>query len=58
MKTDDNLVLLHTNMGAGHSGASGRFKYHRDTAREYAFLLDLNGDRSIFVHAPQEKGKK
>ena len=28
-------------MGAGHSGASGRFKQHRDTAREFAFLLDL-----------------
>jgi len=40
-KTDDNRLLLYTNMGAGHSGASGRFKQHRDTAREYAFLLDL-----------------
>jgi oligopeptidase B len=55
MKTDDNVLLLHTNMGAGHSGATGRFKGHRDTAREYAFLLDLNGDRSIFFDAPPEK---
>jgi len=43
MKTDDNVLLLHTNMGAGHGGASGRFKRHRETAREYAFLLDLAG---------------
>ncbi len=43
MKTDDNVLLLHTNMGAGHGGASGRFKRHKETAREYSFLLDLAG---------------
>lgn len=43
MKTDDNVLLLHTNMDAGHSGASGRFKRYRETALEYAFLLDLIG---------------
>ncbi|MCL4109509.1 UNVERIFIED_CONTAM: hypothetical protein GTU68_038904 [Idotea baltica] len=42
-KTDKNLLLLHTNMGAGHGGASGRFKRFRETATEYAFLLDLAG---------------
>ncbi len=43
MKTDDNLVLLKTNMDAGHGGASGRFKRHKETALSYAFMLDLVG---------------
>ena len=43
MKTDDNRLLLYTNMEAGHSGTTGRFKRHRQTARDYAFLLDLAG---------------
>ena len=41
MKTDDNLLLLHTNMEAGHGGASGRFRRYRETAMEYAFMLSL-----------------
>ena len=40
-KTDKHLLFLHTNMGTGHSGASGRFEALKETAREYAFLLDL-----------------
>lgn len=44
-KTDDNILVLHTNMEAGHGGASGRFKRHRETALEYAFLLKLEGIR-------------
>ncbi len=39
MKTDDNVLLLKTNMGAGHGGKSGRFESLRETAEEYAFLL-------------------
>jgi len=41
MKTDDNLLLLKTNMGAGHSGKSGRYDYLKEVAFEYAFVLDL-----------------
>ena len=43
MKTDDNLLLLETNMDAGHGGASGRFKRYEQTALVYAFMLDLLG---------------
>ena len=42
-KTDDNTLLLHTNMDAGHGGASGRFEALKEVAEEYAFLLDLEG---------------
>jgi oligopeptidase B len=41
MKTDDNLLLLETDMDSGHGGTTGRFKRHHRTARVYAFLLDL-----------------
>jgi len=39
-KTDDNLLLLKTNMDAGHAGASGRYDYLKEVAFDYAFLLD------------------
>ena len=45
VKTDQNRLLLKTNMEAGHGGASGRFKRYREIALEYAFLLDLAGVR-------------
>ncbi|WP_082994721.1 MULTISPECIES: S9 family peptidase [Aquimarina] len=41
LKTDKNLLILHTNMEAGHGGASGRFEALKEVAEEYAFLLDL-----------------
>ncbi|WP_198938335.1 S9 family peptidase [Tenacibaculum holothuriorum] len=41
LKTDDNLLFLHTNMDAGHGGASGRFDALKETAEEYSFLLML-----------------
>ncbi|WP_034230100.1 S9 family peptidase [Aquimarina pacifica] len=41
LKTDTNVLLLHTNMDAGHGGASGRFEALKEVAEEYAFLLDL-----------------
>jgi oligopeptidase B len=45
LKTDNNRLLLKTNMEAGHGGASGRFRRHRETAFSYVFLLDLAGIR-------------
>ena len=43
VKTDKNLLLLHTNMEFGHGGASGRFDYLKDVALNYAFLFALEG---------------
>ncbi|MBC5775359.1 S9 family peptidase [Pontibacter sp. KCTC 32443] len=43
MKTDNNMLLLQTNMEAGHGGASGRFRPYRETALQYAFFLKLAG---------------
>src|SRR6201987_281939 len=39
LKTDGNALLLKTNMGAGHGGASGRYDYLREIAFDYAFLV-------------------
>ncbi|MCF8275494.1 MAG: S9 family peptidase [Flavobacteriales bacterium] len=44
-KTDYNLLLLHTNMEAGHGGASGRFEALKETAMEYVFMFKLSGIR-------------
>lgn len=41
MKTDSNLLFLHTNMEAGHGGASGRFNSLKEIALEYTFLFYL-----------------
>ncbi|HEX6188117.1 MAG TPA: S9 family peptidase [Pyrinomonadaceae bacterium] len=38
-KTDKNTLILKTNMGAGHGGASGRYDAFRETAFDYAFML-------------------
>jgi oligopeptidase B len=42
-KTDDNRLLLVTNMAAGHGGASGRYDHLREDAQVYAFLIDALG---------------
>ena len=36
----NSLIVLHTNLEAGHSGASGRFERHHETALEFAFIID------------------
>jgi oligopeptidase B len=46
LKTDTNRLLLKTNMGAGHGGASGRYDYLREIALDYAFLLTELGIRA------------
>jgi oligopeptidase B len=43
LKTDDNPLLLETNMAAGHQGASGRYDYLREVAFDYAFILSQLG---------------
>jgi len=43
MKTDNNVIVLVTNMASGHSGASGRLEKYRLTALKYAFMLNLLG---------------
>ncbi len=43
LKTDNNILLLHTNMETGHGGASGRFDALKEVAEEYSFILDLEG---------------
>ena len=42
-KSDDNILMLKTNMDSGHSGASGRFDSLKETAQEYAFALKVSG---------------
>ncbi|MEE9383690.1 MAG: prolyl oligopeptidase family serine peptidase [Nannocystaceae bacterium] len=42
-KSDQNLLVFHVEMGAGHGGASGRFRRHRERALSFAFILDRLG---------------
>ena len=41
LKTNNNSLLMHTDMETGHGGASGRFDALKETARDYSFILDL-----------------
>jgi oligopeptidase B len=43
VKTDDHILLLHTNMESGHGGATGRFDRLKETAFQMAFILDRMG---------------
>lgn len=40
MKTDNNLILLHTNYDSGHAGSSGRYDFLKEIALDYAFLMN------------------
>jgi len=42
-RTDNNKLIMHTNMDAGHGGASGRYRRYEETAQEFAFLAGLAG---------------
>ncbi len=58
LKTDKNVLLLKTNMGAGHQGKSGRYDSLREVAEEYAFVLSVMGrsyKKSISA-APTSRG--
>jgi oligopeptidase B len=44
-KTDNNQLFLDTNLDTGHGGASGRFEALKEIAKEFSFLLDLEGIR-------------
>jgi oligopeptidase B len=46
LKTGSRVLLLKTNMGSGHFGSSGRYEYLKETAFNYAFLLDALGIRT------------
>jgi oligopeptidase B len=43
LKTDQNPLLLHVDMDAGHGGKSGRFQRYREIAMEYAFIVSTAG---------------
>jgi oligopeptidase B len=42
-RTGDSLVVLRTNMEAGHGGKSGRYEHYREFAEQYAFIIDQAG---------------
>jgi len=47
LKIDENILLMHTDMDAGHGGASGRFDALKEVVRDYSFILDLEGYTKI-----------
>jgi oligopeptidase B len=52
LKTDTNLLMLHTNMEAGHGGASGRFEALKETAKDYTFFLALENKLGVEAIKP------
>lgn len=47
LKIDENILVMHIDMDAGHGGASGRFDSLKETARDYSFVLDLEARKEI-----------
>jgi hypothetical protein len=47
LKTDNNMLLLKTELGAGHFSVTGRFERLKETALEYAFLLKAAGQLAL-----------
>ena len=43
LKLGNNILIMHTDMEAGHGGASGRFEALKEIARDYSFIIDLEG---------------
>jgi len=54
-KTDNNLLLLKCNLGAGHGGASGRYDNLKDVAFDYCFLLNQLGIKDKRAPEPSER---
>ncbi len=55
-QVDDRLLLLKTNLEAGHSGPSGRFEFYREIALDYAFLMRLAQAKDVSPPARKEEG--
>ncbi|UAN00031.1 S9 family peptidase [Polaribacter litorisediminis] len=52
LKTDNNILMLHTNMETGHGGASGRFEALKETAQDYTFFLALENKLDLDTIKP------
>lgn len=46
IKTNDSTIVLHTQMGAGHGGASGRYDSIKELAHEYAFIISMYDEKT------------
>jgi oligopeptidase B len=56
MKTDNNILLLHTNYQAGHAGASGRYEHLKEVAIDFAFLIDRLCESQFPLEFPDMPG--